>query len=84
MLVGPAADDLQDARGDSVGGQVQVTGGRAAQEDIPDGAADQRQLVALTGEQGAELVGGRGDGGKQAARGCALPRGQRSGVRHGH
>src|ERR1700683_4740656 len=66
-LVGPAIDDLKDAGGRGVRGQIQVTGA-AAEKDVPDRSADERELMAVAGEQAAKLTGRR-HGGEQAGPG---------------
>jgi hypothetical protein len=52
--VGPAADDREDLCRCGVGGQVEV-GGPPAAKDVPDRTTDQGQLVAVLGEQAADV-----------------------------
>jgi hypothetical protein len=75
--VGPALDHGQDLFGAGIGGQVEIARPLAA-EDVADRAADQGQLVAVPGEQAAD-VGNLGNTLAQQRGGC-LP----LFVGHGH
>ena len=75
-------DDREDALGGRVGREVDVTR-RPAEEDIPDRPADEGELMPGCGEELAELVGERRDGGEQHGSG-SLPLGQRIWIWHGH
>ncbi len=94
-LVRPVPDDPQDLFPRRVGGQVKVPG-RPAQEHIPDRPADQRELVAVPGEEPPQLVSGRRHPPEQGRSGLSLlivqrthrthraHRGQGHGIGHGH
>ena len=56
----------------------------AAEEDVPHGAADQGELVAVAGEPPREAGHGRSDFAQQGRRRPALFGGQVVGVWHGH
>src|SRR5258708_8320111 len=56
-LVRPSPGDLQDLLGRGVGSEIEVTGS-GAEERVPHGAADQRQLAAGPLEHLAQLPGG--------------------------
>jgi len=81
--VRPALGELEHLPGPGVRGQVEVTVA-APEEDVPDGAADQGELVAVAGEQPREAGHGRRDFAQQGRRRPALFRGQVVGIWHGH
>jgi hypothetical protein len=92
--VRPPVHDPQDLGGRGVGGQIEVAR-LAAEEHVPDRAADQCELVSVLGEPAPEFVGDRRHllQPEQGRSGLALVVVQRvhgahqrrgSGIRHGH
>ena len=69
--------------GHCVGGEVEVVQ-RPPQEDVAHRPADERELVALPGEQASELVGGGRDRGQHCRHAAALLGCQGVGIVHGH
>ena len=54
--VGPAVDQFEDALGDGVRGEVHIVGG-SSEERVTDRPADDGELLVVSGEAFAELVG---------------------------
>jgi len=84
--VGPAGRDRQHALRRGVGRHVQVAV-LSGQERVPDGSADQRELVTLPGEHAGKLLGAAQAGGQRRAQQGAgralLLRRYGSGIVHG-